>query len=155
MTPPKEKPYSKMTRDELGSRFVGPSTQRTGFRPSAIRRSSQSTGSYFQLYDKGLSQKKLLKELGMEAEYKQYQASQPYKYGDETRTRWTWERLIEKANAIKTAEGTLPPALWFLMGTVHSFKRFTTLDTPGINCGKRWGISLKQLCAITQWPALA
>lgn len=112
MTPPKEKPYSKMTRDELLEvcRAIYAKDGISAFSYPSLK---SIHGLYFQLYDKGLSQKKLLKELGMEAEYKQYQASQPYKYGDETRTRWTWERLIEKANAIKTAEGTLPPALWF------------------------------------------
>lgn len=68
---------------------------------------------YFHLYDKKLTQKTLLKELGLELEYKQYLAGQTYKYGETTRTRWTWEALVDKARTIKTAEGRLPPALWF------------------------------------------
>lgn len=68
---------------------------------------------YFHLYDKKLAQKTLLKELGLESEYKQYIAGQTYKYGKTTRTRWTWQALVDKARAIKTAEDRLPPALWF------------------------------------------
>lgn len=68
---------------------------------------------YYNLYSKQLSQKALLKELGLEAEYKGYLQSQPYKYGATQRERWSWDTLLKKALAIKEAEGRLPPALWF------------------------------------------
>lgn len=112
MTPPKEKPFSKMSRDELLEvcRSIYAKDGVSAFSYPSLK---AIPGLYFQLYDNGLPQKTLLKELGIEAEYKQFQASQPYKYGEETRTRWTWEVLVEKANAIKSSQGRLPPALWF------------------------------------------
>lgn len=64
---------------------------------------------YYNLYSKGLSQKTLLKELGIAQEYKQYV------------TRWTWELVLEKALAIKESEGRLPPAMWFQKNGHSSF----------------------------------
>ena len=68
---------------------------------------------YFNLYRNELSQKVLLRELGIEQEYKQYTHSVSYRYGPTQRERWSWDLLLQKALAIKEAEGRLPPALWF------------------------------------------
>lgn len=68
---------------------------------------------YYNLYNRQLPQKALLKELELEAEYKGFLLSQPYKYGSMQRERWSWNTLLEKALAIKEREGRLPPALWF------------------------------------------
>jgi len=70
-------------------------------------------GLYYWLYEKGLPQKTLLKELGLQEEYKQFVLSQPMKYGGTLRVRWAWDVVIEKAREITEREGRLPPALWF------------------------------------------
>jgi hypothetical protein len=68
---------------------------------------------YYNLYSRQLPQKTLLKELGLEAEYKGFLLNQPYKYGSIQRERWSWDTLLKKALTIKEAQGRLPPALWF------------------------------------------
>lgn len=68
---------------------------------------------YTHLYANKLSQKVLLSELGISAEYKNYISSTPMKYGNSTRTRWNWEIVVEKALDLKKEKGHLPPAIWF------------------------------------------
>jgi len=68
---------------------------------------------YFNLYNKELPQKTLLKELGITKEYKQYVLSAPKKYGSKIVQRWSWDVILEKARTIIESEGYLPPALWF------------------------------------------
>ena len=68
---------------------------------------------YANLYDKGLPQKTLLKELRLGDEYKRYLLAQPGKYGGKLRQRWSWDVVVERARAMKDQHGTLPPALWF------------------------------------------
>jgi hypothetical protein len=76
---------------------------------------------YANLYRQGLSQKELLKELGIELEYKEFIQSQAYTYGESRRQRWSWSLILEKARAIQEAEGRLPPALWFQKNGHGSF----------------------------------
>jgi len=68
---------------------------------------------YNNLYNKELPQKKLLKELGIAKEYKQYVLSTPKKYGSKIVQRWSWDVILEKVRTIIESEGYLPPALWF------------------------------------------
>lgn len=106
------KNFAKMSRAEL-LEFCRTLYAKNGVTAFSYPSLKAISTLYFHLYANGLAQKTLLKELGIEAEYKQYLISQPYKYGDATRSRWTWIALVEKANDIKSAEGRLPPALWF------------------------------------------
>lgn len=76
---------------------------------------------YYNLYSKELSQKKLLKELGIDQEYKQHVLSKPIKYGKTLRERWTWDSILQKALTIKEVEGRLPPAMWFQKNGHSSF----------------------------------
>ena len=106
------KAFVKMTREEL-LEFCRELYAENGVSAFTYSSLKATPKLYGHLYAKGLSQKTLLKELGLEAAYKQHLTSQPYKYGSDMRTRWTWGVLIEKAIAIKAREGRLPPALWF------------------------------------------
>ena len=112
MSPVQAKTFAKMSREELLD-FCRELYAEEGISAFSYPSLKAIPKLYFQLYAKGLAQKTLLKELGLEADYKQHLTSQPYQYGGATRTRWTWEVLVEKANAIKSSQGQLPPALWF------------------------------------------
>ena len=68
---------------------------------------------YFALYQRGIRQKEMLVRLGLTEEYQKYKRSIPLVRGGKTTERWTWDRVVEKATAIKTKEGFLPPAQWF------------------------------------------
>ena len=112
MSSTKVKIFAKMTREEL-LEFCRELYAKDGVSAFSYSSLKAIPKLYFHLHANGLPQKALLKELGIEADYKQHLTSQPYKYGSATRSRWTWNALVEKANAIKSAEGRLPPALWF------------------------------------------
>jgi hypothetical protein len=112
MSPFHEKNFAKMSRTELLD-FCRTLYATHGISAFSYPSLKAIPTLYTHLYTKGLAQKVLLKEFGIEAEYKQYKTSQPYVYGDTTRVRWTWTVLVEKAKSIKAAEGRLPPALWF------------------------------------------
>ncbi len=68
---------------------------------------------YSTLYHRGLRQSTLLKRLGLVEEYRTWKAVQPLRYGQQIRQRWTWERILREAKAVKVAQGFLPPAAWW------------------------------------------
>lgn len=106
------KNFSKMSRNEL-LEFCRGLYDDKGISAFAYPALKAIPKLYFNLYANDLSQKTLLKELGIEEEYKRHAVSKPYKYGSTQRERWSWDALLKKALAIKEAEGRLPPALWF------------------------------------------
>jgi hypothetical protein len=112
--------FSKMSREELLGFCRDLYTQKgiAAFSYPALKTIPKL---YVNLYANELSQKTLLKELGITEEYKQYLHSKPMKYGNSTRVRWSWKRVIESASAIKKSEGHLPPALWFQSNGHGSF----------------------------------
>jgi hypothetical protein len=112
MTLTQPKAFAKMTREELLG-FCRELYAKDGVSALSYPSLKAIPKLYFHLYANGLPQKTLLQELGIATDYKQHLTSRPYKYGDSTRSRWTWDALVERANAIKSAEGRLPPALWF------------------------------------------
>jgi len=59
---------------------------------------------YYRLYRFGITQKKLVKKLGVEGEFRRYKKN---KFG------WTWERIIKETKPIVEKMGFLPPADWF------------------------------------------
>ena len=104
--------FSKMSREGLVS-FCRELYSRNGISAFSYPALNSIPKLYSNLYIHGLSQKALLKEMGIELEYKKYQLTQPRKYGSGFRLRWSWDLVIEKTIEIKNAEGHLPPALWF------------------------------------------
>lgn len=106
------KDFAKMSRNELLDFCRGLYADK-GIAAFAYPSLKAIPKLYFNLYANDLSQKTLLKELGIEDEYKRYTVSKPYKYGSTQRERWSWDSLLQKALAIKETEGRLPPALWF------------------------------------------
>lgn len=112
MSSAQAKAFAKMTREELLD-FCRQLYAEKGVSAFTYPSLKAIPKLYAHLYAKSLSQKALLKELNLEAAYKDHLTSQPYQYGGGTRTRWTWDVLVEKAITIKTREGNLPPALWF------------------------------------------
>lgn len=103
--------FAKMSREDLIG-FCRKLYQERGV--AALRYSALNSVPklYQHLYRRKLSQKTLLKELGVENEYRQHALGQPYRYGATERTRWSWAMLVEKAQLIKESHGRLPPALW-------------------------------------------
>ncbi len=106
------KDFAKMSRNEL-LEFCRELYAQKGVSAFAYPALKAIPKLYFNLYSNELSQKALLKELGIEEEYKRHTISKPYKYGSTQRERWSWDALLQKALAIKEVEGRLPPALWF------------------------------------------
>lgn len=114
------KDFARMSRNEL-IEFCRELSADKGISALAYPALKAIPTLYFNLYRKELSQKTLLRELGMEEEYKRYKQSRPYKYGSTHRKRWTWDGLLRRAIAIKESEGRLPPALWFQKSGHGSF----------------------------------
>jgi hypothetical protein len=112
MSPSQVNNFAKMSREEL-LEFCRALYAKDGIHAFSYPSLKAIPKLYFHLYANGLPQKTLLKELGLDADYKQHLKSEPYQYGGATRTRWSWGVLVEKATAIKASEGRLPPALWF------------------------------------------
>jgi len=59
---------------------------------------------YPTMYSRGFTQKKIIKVLALDKEYKEYKKENK---------RWSWSRIIEIAKEVKEKEGFLPPAGWF------------------------------------------
>jgi hypothetical protein len=81
----------------------------------------KNESSYFRLYRFGITQRTLLKKLGVEEEFLKYRKS---RYG------WTWGRIINKTKPIVKKMGFLPPAGWFqkndyssIVAAVYSLKK--------------------------------
>lgn len=106
------KPLSKLSRDEMLA-FCRRLYEERGVAAFAYPALRKVHGLYTSLYELGLRQKVLLRELGIEDEYKAYTRSQPMKYGGTLRDRWSWELVIARARAIFEQEGRLPSAIWF------------------------------------------
>ncbi len=68
---------------------------------------------YPNLYRVGLPQTTLIAELGLKAEYSEYIATTPIVRAGGPTKRWTWQRCIREAKAIKVRFSHLPPAAWF------------------------------------------
>jgi hypothetical protein len=108
-----EKPFSKMSRDELLDYCRG-LYSRGGIEALSYPALSNQKALYYNLYDQGLNQKQLLRALGLQAEYKKHKESIPViRQGGRVSARWTWERIIKEARAVTEKEGHLPPAAWF------------------------------------------
>jgi hypothetical protein len=68
---------------------------------------------YFILYSNGLNLATVLKELGLEEEYKKRLEVTPIRRAGRNTLRWTWARIASVAGEIAEREGSLPAALWF------------------------------------------
>lgn len=68
---------------------------------------------YFTLYHRGITQTRLLERLGLTEEYQAWKATQPIRYRDTLRERWTWDRVVREARQVQLAQGFLPPAAWW------------------------------------------
>jgi hypothetical protein len=91
----------------------------------------QTKGLYWSLYNQGLKQRELLKELGIKEEYNDTKGdffsreiNGVEKFG------WSWKRIVEIATQITQEKGFLPPAQWFsengygsLVSTLYYRKR--------------------------------
>jgi hypothetical protein len=106
------KQFSKFSRNEL-LEFCRDLYAQRGISAFSYPALKQIPKLYPSLYQKDLSQKTILQELGIEAEYKAYRLLQPFKYGGAERVRWSWEVILNKSREIFATEGRLPPALWF------------------------------------------
>lgn len=104
--------FAKMSREELLAHCRGLYEER-GLDALSYPALKAIPKLYSAMYGKGLSQKVLLQELGLAEAYQAHLEGKPYRYGDGERVRWSWGSLVEKALAIKEAQGRLPPALWF------------------------------------------
>lgn len=120
LVPEVSRDFASMSRDELLT-FCQKLYAEKGVAAFSYPALKSIPKLYFNLYSKELSQKELLQELGIDQEYKQFVLSKSYKYGVTLRERWTWDLILEKALAIKEAEGCLPPALWFQKNGHGSF----------------------------------
>jgi hypothetical protein len=108
--PPED--FASMSRDEL-LKFCRKLYDDQGVAAFTFSGLKSISTLYFNLYNKELPQKTLLKELGIAQEYKQYILSTPKKYGSKILQRWSWDVILEQARTIIESEGYLPPALWF------------------------------------------
>jgi hypothetical protein len=115
--------FSSLTRAEL-LEYCRKLHQVKGVEALAYPSLKRIKGLYSQLYEKGLSQKVLLKELGLADEYKQFTLSQPRKYGETFQVRWSWELVVSRTKEIMLREGRLPPALWFQKSGEGSLVQF-------------------------------
>ncbi len=97
-------------------------------------------GLYFALYDLGMSQKVIIKKLGLEAEYKSYRESTwTRKHKNGTVGLWTWPKIIAQAKAIQEHEGFLPTADWFKANGKGG------LVQAVYNLGKNWEVLRDEL----------
>jgi len=76
---------------------------------------------YWSLYQRGITQRKLIASLGIEAEYLAYKNAQPIVRKGGITKRWTWERIVEEAKTVQANAGFLPPAAWFQANGQGSF----------------------------------
>lgn len=104
------KKFSKMSRNELLD-FCRELHAKDGVAAFTFAALKSVPTLYFNLYAKDLPQRTLLKELGIEDDFKRWSQTQPFASG--ARQRWSWEVVVEKAKAIMKEEGRLPPAMWF------------------------------------------
>jgi len=68
---------------------------------------------YYVLYAEGLKLSEVIRELGLEEEYRRYRESRPIRPGGRECLRWTWARVLSVAREVAEREGSLPAALWF------------------------------------------
>ena len=87
---------------------------------------------YFRLYQNGIKLQELIKILDIEKELNEYKISIPYEYGDKTRKRWSWKRIISDAEKVVEENNYLPPAGWF------SQNGYKSLIQAIYNLGKTW-----------------
>jgi hypothetical protein len=106
----KSKKLSQMSRDELLD-FCRELYGKNGVAAFTFAALKSVPTLYFNLYAKHLPQRTLLKELGIEDEFKQWSLTQPFSSG--ARQRWSWDVVVEKAKIVMEVEGRLPPAMWF------------------------------------------
>lgn len=91
-------------------------------------------GLYFNLYNRGLTQKKIIALLGLEQEYKEYKLSSFDRVvNGKVQSRWTWARVIEEAEPIVEEQGFLPPAQWFTANGHGSLVQYV------YSVNKNWG----------------
>lgn len=87
--------------------------QREGIKAFVFDALLRHRSLYWALYKQGLTQGKLLDELGLTEEYTAFKDAQPLVRAGGVTMRWTWARIIETAKAVAAKEGSLPPAGWF------------------------------------------
>lgn len=104
--------FAQMTREELielcRSLYIQDGIEALSF--SSLKK-HQSL--YANLYRVGLPQKYLISALGLDNEYHIYSRSQPLKRRGRIAQRWTWERIVDEAKAVRNQHSQLPPAAWF------------------------------------------
>lgn len=103
-----------------------------GFAAFSFKSLTRHEGLYTSLYRRGLAVKTLIKRLGLEAEYRAYKLGKPLIRGGRHQRRWSWERVVESASAIRAELGFLPPAGWFRENGYQSLVQFL------YRLGKTW-----------------
>ena len=87
---------------------------------------------YWALYKQGLTQGKLIDQLGLKDEYKAFKEEQPLIRAGGPTKRWTWTRIVETAKIVAAKEGSLPPGNWFQVNG------YGALVTALYNSGHTW-----------------
>jgi hypothetical protein len=87
--------------------------QREGIKAFAFDALLNHRSLYRALYKQGLTQGKLIDELGLSEEYATFKDAQPLIRAGGVTRRWTWARIVETAKAVTAREGFLPPGGWF------------------------------------------
>lgn len=93
----------------------------------------KKAGIYFHLYAKGIKQGELIDALHARDAYEAYKvANFTYETATGIKRRWSWERVLTEARAVKDRLGHLPPGQWFQQNGMGSLV-FAVYD-----CGKTW-----------------
>ena len=109
--PPATVGYAAMSREQLleECRELHKREGIAAFTFEALKRSKL----YYVLYNKGLKLADVLRELGLEEEYRRRLETKPIRRAGRETLRWTWARILSVAREVAEREGSLPAALWF------------------------------------------
>ena len=102
-----------MTREEL-LEYCRNLYKQEGLEALSYPKLKTTKGLYNSLYSKGLNQRTLIKELGLQEKFKQEKGDFfTRNYNGKQKSGWTWRRIVETAKKVQEKEGFLPPAGWF------------------------------------------
>lgn len=113
MGKPKTNKYSLMSDKEIID-YLNSRYQKHGVSSLSYHSIKQEKGLYHLLYSRGFKQREIIKQLGLEQEYKKYKEKTFKKVVDgKIHKRWSWKRVIDTVTPIVEEQGFVPPGQWF------------------------------------------
>jgi len=105
--------FSRMTNEEL-LHYCAKLYEKDGISSLSYPKLKTIPTLYYNLYSRGITQKRLVRSIASEKEYSEFKArTWRRRVGNTVQRRWTWKRVVDAVRPVVRKQGFLPPAAWF------------------------------------------